>query len=48
MFAGLLAAFFRRRAQDIAVETLHRYDDHRLRDLGISRDQIESFVAGRL
>lgn len=47
MFSALIAAITRRRAQARAIETLRGYDDHRLRDIGISRDQIEGFVAGR-
>lgn len=48
MFSAFFAAFSRRRARARAIETLRHYDDHRLRDIGISRDQIESFVAGRV
>ena len=34
-----------RRLERVAVETLHDFDDRRLRDIGTFRDSIELFVA---
>jgi uncharacterized protein YjiS (DUF1127 family) len=34
----------RRRRHGRAIETLHRLNDHHLKDIGISRDQIEHAV----
>lgn len=48
MLSALFSAIARRRAQARAIETLGYLDDHRLRDLGISRDQIEMFVTGQI
>ncbi|NIP74982.1 MAG: DUF1127 domain-containing protein [Xanthomonadales bacterium] len=48
MISEIISAIGRRNARSRAIETLSRYDDHRLRDIGITRDQIELFVAGRL
>ena len=48
MISMIVSAIGRHTARSRAVEMLSRYDDHRLRDIGISRDQIELFVAGRL
>ena len=48
MFSALITALSRARARSRAVATLRRLDDHRLRDLGIARDQIEAFVDGRI
>ncbi len=48
MISAIINAIGRRNARARAVETLNHYDDHRLRDIGITRDQIEMFVAGRI
>jgi len=48
MFSAFIAAISRANARARAVAMLRRLDDHRLRDLGIARDQIEAFVDGRL
>ncbi len=48
MLSALLAAVSRRRARARAIATLRRLDDNRLRDIGIARDQIEMFVAGKI
>jgi len=48
MFSTLFAAISRQRARSRAITLLRRLDDYRLRDLGISRDQIEAFVDGRI
>jgi len=46
MLSTLVTAVTRHRARAIAV--LERFDDNRLRDIGIARDQIEMFVAGKI
>ena len=48
MLTALVNAVTRRISRDRAIRMLSRLDDHRLRDLGIARDQIELFVDGRL
>jgi uncharacterized protein YjiS (DUF1127 family) len=48
MISALINAIARRRARARAISTLQRLDDHRLRDIGIMRDQIEIFVGGRI
>lgn len=48
MLSALIAAFARHRIRARAIATLNRLDDNRLRDIGISRDQIELFVAGKI
>ena len=48
MLSALLTAFARYRARSRAIAELHRLDDAHLRDIGLRRDQIESFVAGRI
>jgi uncharacterized protein YjiS (DUF1127 family) len=48
MLSALLAALSRHRARARAIATLERFDDNRLRDIGIARDQIEMFVAGKI
>lgn len=47
MISALISAIARRRARARAIETLRGYDDNRLRDIGISRDQIDSFIGRR-
>ena len=46
MLSALITALTRHHARAIAI--LERFDDHRLRDIGIARDQIEIFVAGKI
>ena len=41
-------ALSRQNARARAIAVLERFDDHRLRDIGIARDQIEMFVAGKI
>jgi uncharacterized protein YjiS (DUF1127 family) len=48
MMTTVITAIARQFARSRAIRTLKRLDDHRLRDLGIARDQIELFVDGRL
>ena len=48
MISTLIAAISRRRARARAIDLLSSFDDNRLRDIGISRDQIELFVAGKI
>ena len=48
MISALIAAISRHHARSRAVEILSRFDDNRLRDIGIARDQIELFVAGKI
>ncbi|HSF93478.1 MAG TPA: DUF1127 domain-containing protein [Thermohalobaculum sp.] len=48
MLSALLAAFARRRAVARAIAELQRLDDAHLKDIGLRRDQIESFVTGRI
>jgi uncharacterized protein YjiS (DUF1127 family) len=48
MFSALIAAYTRHRSRARAIATLSRLDDNRLRDIGIARDQIELFVAGKI
>lgn len=48
MLNALIAAIARRRARLIAIAELERMSDHRLRDIGLSRDQIQAFVSGQL
>jgi uncharacterized protein YjiS (DUF1127 family) len=48
MLSALIAAIARRRARLIAIAELERMSDHRLRDIGLSRDQIQAFVSGQL
>lgn len=48
MLTALFNAITRRISRNRAITMLSRLDDHRLRDLGIARDQIELFVDGRL
>jgi uncharacterized protein YjiS (DUF1127 family) len=48
MISAFFAAIARARKNARAIATLSRLDDNRLRDIGISRDQIELFVAGKL
>jgi uncharacterized protein YjiS (DUF1127 family) len=48
MLSALLTAFARHRSRARAIDTLNRLDDNRLRDIGIARDQIELFVAGKI
>lgn len=48
MLDALFTAVSRRRARARAIANLNRLDDSRLRDIGISRDQIELFVAGKI
>jgi uncharacterized protein YjiS (DUF1127 family) len=48
MLSALLAALTSHRARARAVAVLERFDDNRLRDIGIARDQIELFVAGKI
>jgi uncharacterized protein YjiS (DUF1127 family) len=48
MISTLIAAIARARANARAIATLSRLDDSRLRDIGIARDQIELFVAGKI
>jgi uncharacterized protein YjiS (DUF1127 family) len=48
MISALITAITRHRQRARAISVLKRLDDHRLRDLGIARDQIELFVAGKI
>ena len=48
VISTLIAAIARARTNARAIATLSRLDDSRLRDIGISRDQIELFVAGKI
>ena len=48
MLSALLTALTRHRARARAIAILERFDDNRLRDIGIARDQIEMFVAGKI
>ena len=48
MLSALLTALTRHHARARAIAILERFDDHRLRDIGIARDQIEIFVAGKI
>ena len=48
MISALLAAITRSRARARAAAILNQLDDHRLRDIGIARDQIDLFVAGKI
>jgi uncharacterized protein YjiS (DUF1127 family) len=48
MLSDLLTALTRHRARARAIAVLERFDDNRLRDIGIARDQIEMFVAGKI
>ena len=48
MISALIAAIARARKNARAIATLSRLDDNRLRDIGIARDQIELFVAGKI
>jgi uncharacterized protein YjiS (DUF1127 family) len=48
MLTMLINAVVRPFARARAISALRRLDDHRLRDLGIARDQIELFVDGRI
>ena len=48
MLSALFAALTRHHARARAIAVLERFDDHRLRDIGIARDQIEMFVAGKI
>ena len=48
MLSALLAALTSYSARARAVAVLERFDDHRLRDIGISRDQIPMFVAAKI
>ncbi len=48
MLTALVNALTRHIGRNRAIRMLSRLDDHRLRDLGIARDQIELFVDGRI
>ena len=48
MLSALITALTRHHARARAIAFLERFDDHRLRDIGIARDQIEIFVAGKI
>ncbi len=48
MLSALLTALTRHHTRARAIAVLKRFDDHRLRDIGIARDQIEMFVAGKI
>jgi uncharacterized protein YjiS (DUF1127 family) len=48
MISALITAITHHRQRARAISVLKRLDDHRLRDLGIARDQIELFVAGKI
>lgn len=48
MISALIAAIARSRTNARAIAMLNRLDDSRLRDIGIARDQIGLFVAGKL
>jgi uncharacterized protein YjiS (DUF1127 family) len=48
MISTLIAAIARARTNTRAVATLSQLSDNRLRDIGIARDQIELFVAGKI
>jgi uncharacterized protein YjiS (DUF1127 family) len=48
MISALIAAITRSHARARAAAILNQLDDHRLRDIGIARDQIDLFVAGKI
>lgn len=48
MLSTIIAALTRHRNRARAVSILNGFDDNRLRDIGIARDQIELFVAGKI
>jgi len=48
MLSALIAAISRHHARMRAISELQRMSDHRLRDIGLSRDQIQAYVAGRV
>lgn len=48
MLSTLIAAISRRRARRLAIAELERMSDYRLRDIGLSRDQISAFVSGQV
>jgi uncharacterized protein YjiS (DUF1127 family) len=43
---GSWAAYVARRQQRLAIDRLHAMSDHQLKDIGLSRSQIESAVRG--
>lgn len=47
MWSALIAAISRHHARMRAIAELERMSDARLRDIGLSRDQIQSFVNRR-
>jgi uncharacterized protein YjiS (DUF1127 family) len=47
MFSNLISAIARRRARARAAAELERMSEYRLRDIGLTRDQIDAFVSGR-
>lgn len=47
MLSALIAAIARRRSRARAIRELNRLSDAHLRDIGLTRDQIEIFVSGR-
>jgi uncharacterized protein YjiS (DUF1127 family) len=48
MIRTLLQGIARQRERARAADMLHRFDDYQLRDLGITRDQIDLFVSGQM
>ena len=48
MLSALITAIVRHRKRARTISILKHLDDHRLRDIGIARDQIDLFVAGKL
>ena len=48
MLSALITALIRHRARARTIAILERLDDNRLRDIGIARDQIALFVAGKI
>ena len=48
MLSDFITTISRRRARNRAIAVLQGLDDNRLRDIGISRDQIEIFVDGQV
>lgn len=48
MLSALIAAISRHHARMRAIAELQRMSDHRLRDIGLTRDQIQAYVAGNI
>ena len=48
MLSALITALTHHNTRARAIAVLERFDDSRLRDIGIARDQIEIYVAGKI